>query len=72
MLVLTRKLVFGVFVYFDVMGKSDDVAPLLHDGTSTTAQLYPVLLKEFGFVKVANGGESGGWWWYEDEDMKNK
>ncbi|GKA79182.1 translocase of chloroplast 159, chloroplastic, partial [Tanacetum coccineum] len=44
MLVLTREPVFGVFVYFGVMGKSGDVAPLLHDGTSTTAQLYPVLL----------------------------
>ncbi|GKA90291.1 hypothetical protein Tco_0812161, partial [Tanacetum coccineum] len=44
MLVLTREPVFGVFVYFGVMRKSCDVAPHLHDGTSTTAQLYPELL----------------------------
>ncbi|GKA45555.1 hypothetical protein Tco_0738351, partial [Tanacetum coccineum] len=40
MLVLTREPVFSVFVYFGVMGKSGDVTSLLHDGTSTTTQLY--------------------------------
>ncbi|GKG64509.1 hypothetical protein Tco_0661549, partial [Tanacetum coccineum] len=39
MLVLTMEPVFGVFVYFGVMGKSDDVAPLLHDGSTVPGAL---------------------------------
>ncbi|GKB71178.1 sec12-like protein 2 [Tanacetum coccineum] len=45
MLVLTREPVFGVFVYFGVMGKSGDVAQLLHDcstvpGALTVESIY--------------------------------
>ncbi|GKE09637.1 hypothetical protein Tco_1413188, partial [Tanacetum coccineum] len=39
MLVLTRKPVFYVFVYFGVMGKIGDVAPLLHDGSTVPGAL---------------------------------
>ncbi|GJZ62625.1 hypothetical protein Tco_0618762 [Tanacetum coccineum] len=39
MLVLTTKPVFDVFVYFGVMGKIGDVAPLLHDGSTVPGAL---------------------------------
>ncbi|GKD46747.1 hypothetical protein Tco_1271392 [Tanacetum coccineum] len=68
MLVLTRESVLGVFVYFGVMGKSGDAAPLLHDGSTDGTKLRrdipgrivgaPVVMDVGG---EEHDGGNGGW-----------
>ncbi|GKC17779.1 hypothetical protein Tco_1014561 [Tanacetum coccineum] len=63
-----RKPVFGVFVYFGVIGKSGDVAPLLHDGSTDGTKLRREIPGRIvgALVVMDVGGEehdggNGGW-----------